>query len=83
LTFLPFYYQSDPFLCDCWHFEVPCSLVFPLFMCFYIAIFSSVVNYSVGCFSHIKSFPWIILYVLAGLVSSRVNVPIFTTGVGV
>jgi hypothetical protein len=54
--------------------------IFCVFLCWDWLIWSQFVGWR---FSHLKSFGWIILYVLAWVGSSRVDVPFLTTGLEV
>jgi hypothetical protein len=64
-------------------FEVLRCLTLTYFLCFYIEINSSRVNPFFRSFHQLKSFCWIIFYVLSGLDSSRVDVLFVTIWLGV
>jgi hypothetical protein len=63
-------YLSDPLLCGCWPFEESYSPAFSYLPYFYFEIHLFVFDQLVGGSSHLKSFPWINFYILAGLVIS-------------
>jgi hypothetical protein len=61
LRFYSFHYHSDPLLCYHWLFKWHISLLFN-------TLYASTLRFAhllsiLWCFSHLTSFPWIILYV--------------------